>query len=90
MEFPMYVVNRGIFVAEDGTEHETYGISCVLNGQILKEINNISTSHRLVLNMACLFTKCGLCLNRFKPVLEVLISLDSDTLEEIGMYDEVC
>ncbi len=90
MEFPVYVVNKRIFVAEDGTEHETYGISCVLNGQILKEIYDISTSHKFVSNVAYLFTECRLRLKRFMPALEVLISLGSDTLEEIGMYDEVC
>lgn len=89
MEFPVYVVNVGIFKAEDGIEHETYGISCILNGEILREINDISTSRKFVSNVACLFTKCRLCLTRFKPALEVLISLGNDTLEEIGMYDEV-
>lgn len=89
MERPVYVVNSCFSVTEDGREYTSYGIACVLNNEVLKKIDDISSNCEFVSNVAHCFTMCGLNIQRFQTALEILISLGSDMLEELGMYDAI-
>ena len=88
MESPMYILSSSTFKAEEGIEYTAYGITCTVNGEVLSKVDNISTNRILVTNFVRFLTLYGLKVHRFKSALAILISLGSDMLEELGLYEE--
>ena len=86
----MYIVEKHEIISEEGRRLIVFGISCIQGNQIVGKIDDVSTNRTLVAKMAYVFNACKLHPQHFKPAVNVLVSLDYESLESMGMYEEVC